>query len=119
MEPTPQEYEEASKRLSELNEIIRPYSIGLLPQDINGKRVGLGSGILISDSKKYAILTAGHVAKDIKSANRVGLCFGARLDEYQKYFLQTEFLRFEILGKKPIQGPDIVLIFYRSQSSAR
>lgn len=111
MDPTSEEYEEASLRLSEFNEIIRPYSIGLFPQEADGKRVGIGSGVLISNSKKYAILTAGHVAKAIESATRLGLCFGARLDECQKYFLQTEFLKFEILGKKPIQGPDIALIF--------
>ena len=105
-------YKSAIEILGEFGRQGYWYTVGLLPVDQYNKRRGIGSGVLIQSEDDYAIITAGHVADEIKKHPKLALAFGTRRDISQMYFLPVEGLVIKTIYncENGSKGPDIALI---------
>jgi len=92
------------------------YTVGLLPLDNQRMRHGIGSGVLIRFDDVYAILTADHVADQIRNYPILALAFGTRRDIPQTFLMPIEGLVVKTIarGEEDRLGPDLALIMLPS-----
>lgn len=105
-------YRSAIEILGDLSKKGYWHTVGLLPLDNQCKRHGIGSGVLVHLDDVYAILTADHVADNIRNFPTLALTFGTRRDISQMLFIPIEGLDVKTIarGKDARLGPDLALI---------
>jgi hypothetical protein len=111
-QPNINSYKAALRILEDLSKKGYWHTVGLLPLDKQRKRHGVGSGVLSRSEDVYAILTADHVADEIKKYPTLGLAFGTRRDISQMLFIPSEGLVVKTIarGKDVRLGPDLALV---------